>query len=129
MKNINITFILLSSVVVFFIAIYSFGEAKQTLDEKKKEFSQYQEIAQKYKENHQNYSDDVYIEEKLNKITKDLGIKTSKITQKEKVILFEASNLTAMSFQILFTTLLNENFNITKLEVKTDSIKMEVGVL
>jgi hypothetical protein len=129
MKNINITFILASSVIVFFISIYSFKEAKHTLDEKKKEFSQYQEIAQKYKENHQNYSDDVYIEEKLGKILKDLGIKTGKITQKEKVILFEAVNLSAMSFQILFTALLNEKFNITKLEVKTDSIKMEIGIL
>lgn len=129
MKNINIVFVLLSSIIVFFISIYSFSGAKQTLDEKKKEFNNYQEIAMKYRENHQNFSDEVYIEEKLNKITKDLGIKSAKVSQKEKMILFEATNLSTMSFQILFTTLLNENFNITKLDVQTDSIVLEIGVL
>lgn len=129
MKNVNIAFVLASSVVVFFIAIYSFGEAKQTLDEKKKEFNEYQEVALKYKENHENYSDEVYIEEKLKKITKDLGIKTTKITQKEKTIIFEATNLSTISFQVLFTTLLNENFNVVKLDVQMNSIIMEIGVI
>ncbi len=129
MKNINIAFVFASSVVVFFISLYSFGEAKQNFDAKKKEFNEYKEVAISYKEHYQNYSDAVFIENKLNKITADLGIKTAHISQKEKTISLLATHLSSASFQVLFTSLLNENFNITKLEVKTDSILVEIGVI
>jgi len=129
MKNPNSLFLLVSSIVVFFISIYSFGEAKHDLDGKKKEFVEYKEVALKYKENYQNYSDGVFIVNKLQFIAKDLGIKTAHISQNEKTIIFIASNLSKPSFQVLFTNLLNENFNITKLEIQTNSISVEIGVL
>jgi hypothetical protein len=129
MKNPNSLLILLSSIVVFCISLYSFGEAKHDLDGKKKEFVEYKEVALKYKENYQNYSDGAFIVNKLQFITKDLGIKTAHISQDEKKIIFIASNLSKPSFQVLFTNLLNENFNITKLEIQTNSISVEIGVL
>lgn len=129
MKNLNITFIFISSVVVFFISIYSFGEAKHNLDEEKKEFNTYQEVALQYKENYHNYSDAVAIENKLQHIANEFGVKNVQISQDEKKIIFIASNLSKPSFQVLFTNLLNENFNITKLEIQTNSISVEIGVL
>ncbi len=129
MKSINITFIFISSIVIFFISIYSFGEAKHNLEEKKKEFNTYKDVALLYKENYQNYSDVVAIENKLQHIANELGIKNVEISQDEKIITFSASNLSKPSFQVLFTNLLNENFNITKLEIKTNSIYLEIGIL
>jgi hypothetical protein len=129
MKNVNVVFLLASSVMVFLISIYSFGESKHNLDEKKKEFGEYKDVALKYKENYENFSDEVFIQKKLKKMADDFGIKTAHISQKEKTIIFVATNLSAQSFQVLFTSLLNENFNITKLEIQTNSILVEIGVI
>ncbi len=129
MKNPNIAFVLASSVVVCLIAIFSFNDAKETLDTKQKEFIEYKNVAVAYKSNYENYSDAEFIHDKLKNILEDLGIKNGQITRKDTTMILSVTNLSTASFQVLFTTLLNENFNITKFDVQTNSIVLEIGIL
>ncbi len=129
MKNVNVVFVLMSSVVLFLIAIVSFNDAKENLEIKRKEFVEYKNTAIQYKTNHENFSDEVYITEKLETIVKDLGIQNAKIIQKDKTIILSVGGLSSASFQVLFTTILNENFNITKFDVSSNSMLLEIGVL
>lgn len=129
MRSINPLTLLLSSVLLVFIALYLVKNNNNTFQLSKQELSKYMEIATKFQVQHQSYSNKTKIMQKLQNIAKTSGMPNVNIISQNKVIKLETKLSNVKQVEKFINKLLNEKFNIKKLAISEDKIIVEIGIV
>ncbi|HIP13020.1 MAG TPA: hypothetical protein EYG97_01005 [Arcobacter sp.] len=126
---INPIFLILSAIFILGISLFNLNNEKINYDIKKKEFQKFNTTALKYSKFTINYSDKKTIVKSLDQIISLSKISTSDIFQHKNSVKVKLNNLTTKQINKFINKLLNKRFNILKLEVTTNKITLEIGII
>ena len=129
MKSINPIFFLLSSIVILFIALFSFDKAKSNLKIEVLEYQEFKELALVYNNKRIFFSDKKSITKRVQQILSSSNIKNASILQKDKKIILRITSINTTMVQKFINKILNEQFNIIKLEILKNKLTLEIGVV
>lgn len=129
MNKINPLFLLSATIVVTFIAFYSYFQAQNKFVTSKQDLESFGVIAKNYASLNSAYQDKKKILKRLETIIKKSNIKNANMTKGEKKITLKIDKANSTQIEKVVNKLLNEKFNIVKIQVNETSLFIEIGVL
>ena len=129
MKNINPLFLLIASLIVLFIAIFSFNKAQKQLLIEQEEYQEFKQLSLRYNKQRDTFSNGTNIIKRIQKLLLNSNIRNAEILHKNKKITIKISSLNINLVQKFINKILNERFNIIKLNIIQDKITLEIGVV
>ena len=126
---INPIFLILSALFILGISLFNISEEKINYKIQKAKFIEFKNLALKYGEYQQNYSDKKFIIKRLEKIISSSKIINANILQESKSITIKLNNLKVNQINKFVNTILNQRFNIIKLKITTNNIILEIGII
>jgi hypothetical protein len=115
MKNVNPLTILLASLLLVVIAVYSVGASKEKLATAKEDLVTYKNVASSFQSQYISYS--------------DKKLKNARILDRNKIIKIEISSVNISRAQKFLNKLFNKKFNVKKVEILQNRIMIEIGTI
>jgi hypothetical protein len=129
MKNVNPLTILLASLLLVVIAVYSVGASKEKLATAKEDLVTYKNVASSFQSQYISYSDKKAIKKSLEKIIRSSQLKNARILDRNKIIKIEISSVNISRAQKFLNKLFNKKFNVKKVEILQNRIMIEIGTI
>ena len=126
---INPIFLILSSLFILGISLFSISGEKINYKIQKEQFIKFNKLASKYAQYQQNFTNKNAIVKRIEKIISSSKISNSNIYQDKKSITVKLNNLKVNQIDKFINTILNQRFNIVKLEITTNKIIVEIGII
>ena len=126
--DINPLFLVLASIFIFFISLYSLNNSKINQDKSLENFNKNIKIIKEYNSLKNIWTNAKKQEKLINKIIKQQHIKNANIqTNQNKIKVTIISNTKVLNRFV--NKILNEKLNIVKLKLSKDKLVFEVGLL
>jgi len=129
MRAINPIFLLFASMVIFFIALFSFNTTNKKFSQEVVNYTEYKALALHYNAQYDYYSNKKQILNSLQHIIKTAHISNGNIIPQDKKIIFKAKKLSLVTAHKFINKLFNNQFNIIKLDIQKDSVYVEIGYI
>jgi len=128
MKNLNINplFLLLMSITILFISIYSLNIANKNIIQEKTNFLEYKLMAVEYSKLKKSWSNIDNQKNIINKVILSSRIKNASINMKNDVIKVKIKNISTKKLNSFVNKILNKKLNISKFYLNNNSIEFEV---
>lgn len=130
MKRLNPLYLIFLALTVVFVSFYVLNNTKKEYIEKVSEFNTFEQKAKDYKSLKQQWSDKKYANNTINAIIKNRAF------SKEKILFVETGDVLKVKIESndpkildnFLNKILNKPLVLKKLDIKKDSINLEVSV-
>ncbi len=130
MNKINPIYIISLVFVLFLFSLSLLSSSKNTLNTVESELKELNKLSLEYKEYKNNWFNKEEIEKRVDRLVKSISFKDEKIlvSQSENIIKIRIQSKNEEILEKFLKRVLNEKFILKKLNVKKDSIYLEIGV-
>ena len=129
MNKTNPLFILLVSFIIVLMSVFFLIQEKANIKNAEIEYNDFKIIALKYQDKQNSYHDANKIIKSLESIIKKSNVKNVNITQEKTKIVLIIQKSNTRILDNLMNKILNHKFNIKKLELTNNSLRIEVGLV
>jgi hypothetical protein len=129
LKNIDSKTAFLVSLLFLFVAYLTYNASNKKFEKTKNEYLEYQVVGEKYKQIQSNTQNKGKILEKLTLILSNLNIKNALLKETNKTISLEIPKIEAKKLSELLNIILNDKLNIKQLEIKKESLTLQIEVI
>ena len=129
LKNIDSKTAFLVSLLFLFVAYLTYNASNKKFEKTKNEYLEYQVVSEKYKQIQSNTQNKGKILEKLTLILSNLNIKNALLKETNKTISLEIPKIEAKKLSELLNIILNDKLNIKQLEIKKESLTLQIEVM
>ena len=126
---INPIFLIFSSIFILAISLFDISSEKENYKIKKEDFQNFKVVALKYSKYQTNYSNKEKTIKSIEQIIVSSQISKSNILQKNTSVVVKLNNLKTIQIHKFVNKILNKRFNITKFEINTNNIILEIGII
>jgi len=129
MKKIDPLFLLLSSIVIFLIAIFKLNDIENNYIDKKLDYHNYQLLALKYNSKYKLYSDKNIVLKKIQTILNLSNISNATINKSTRKISIYIKDIDIKKVDKVINKLLNTKLNLVGLKITKNSVYFEVELI
>ena len=126
---INPIFLIVSSIFILIISVLNLNSQKEIYIKEKQKFEKFDTLAFKYSMLQTSYNNKKIIIKNIQSIIRLSKINKSNIQEQNNTIIVKLTNLKTKQINKFVNNLLNKRFNILKLEVSTNKIVLEIGII
>ncbi|RXK12172.1 hypothetical protein CP965_10360 [Halarcobacter mediterraneus] len=130
MNKINPIYIISLVFVLFLFSLSLLSSSKNALNTIESELKELNKLSLEYKEYKNNWFNKEEIEKRVDRLVKSISFKNEKVlvSQSENIIKIKIQSKDEKVLEKFLKRVLNEKFILKKLDVKKDSIYLEIGV-
>jgi hypothetical protein len=125
----NPIFVIVASLFIFGISIFSLNSAKINSENAKESFIEFESIANNYHVFNTKYSNKKDIRKAIDNIIKSSRIRNVNILESKNKITVRMTSVKIKKVHKFINKVLNERFNIINLTIEKDFVLLEIGII